>query len=273
MILRLLLLSLLLFIPFMVVNTVSAEIFTDSGLVDIPTGEVLGHGVFGAGVYASIQNESSLPLDSYAFRVNFGLFDHVEFGLSNLMSRESQNTHYVMAHIKAQLLKESGVIPHVSVGVENLGDKSDINLDTYQSQSVFLSLSKTFNLPRIHLISGHIGIGNHRFAFDDRAVGAFAGISTAFNPAFARGRIALSLEYDGKGVNAGLQHIADSGLRVALGFETLNKPEEIRFLASVSWSNAEMMDQIERAKRLALQAAKLASQTKRTSGNNQDTSQ
>ncbi len=262
---HLLLVTLLLFLPFMVSDIVSSEIFTDTGFVDIPSGKVLDHGIFGAGVYTSFKNESGLRHDSIVFRVNFGMYDRVEFGLSNLMPRESKHTNYALAHVKAQLLKESGAIPHVAIGIENLGDKLDTSWETYQSQSAFLCVSKTFNLPRIHLISGHFGIGNHRFAYEDRPVGVFAGISTEFDPAFTRGRIVLSMEYDGNGVNAGLQHIADSGLRVALGVETVNKSEEIRFLTSVSWSNAEMMGQIESAKRLALQAAKLAGQSKRTS--------
>ena len=118
---------------------------------------------------------------------------------------------------------------------------------TYQSESAFLVISKTFNLPRIHLISGHIGVGNHRFASGDRPVGLFAGISTEFHPAFARGDIALSLEFDGAGINGGVRHTADSGLQVALGVETLN----------LNFVDKWMMEQIAGAKRLARQAGKL----------------
>ena len=50
---------------------VSGEIFTDSGLMDIPTGKVLKHGIFGAGVSAFFQNSSDFPRDAAAFRLNF----------------------------------------------------------------------------------------------------------------------------------------------------------------------------------------------------------
>ena len=142
--------------------------------------------------------------------------------------------------------------------------------NTYQSNSAYLVVSKTFNLPRIHLISGHIGIGNNRFAEDERPIGLFVGLSTEISPTFARGDIGLSLEYDGSGVNAGMRHTANSGLQIALGVETLNKPEEIRYLVSISWSNAKMLEQIEGAKRLARQTAKLASQVKNRPEQNEE---
>ena len=240
-------------ILFLLSGPVRGKIFTDSGLVDIPTGKVLKHGIFGAGVTAFFQNSSDFPRDAVAFRLNFGMFNRVEFGVSNLLLQDENYSRYAFAHLKAQLLTESELIPNVAIGVENLGDKVSNKWKTYQPESTFLVISKTFNLPRIHLISGHIGIGNHRFAFNERPIGIFAGVSMTFHPAFARGDIALSLEYDGDGVNAGVRHIADSGLQVALGVETLNKTEEICYLLSISWSNAQIMEQIDGAKRLARQ--------------------
>ena len=269
---HLILYSLLLSVSLMLSTPVSGEIFTESGLVDIPTGEVLKHGIFGAGVSAIFQNSSDFPRDAVAFRLNFGMFDRVEVGLSNLLLQDNNIPRYFLAHLKAQLLVESGLIPNVALGIENLGDKVNHKWNTYQPQSVFLVISKTFNLPRIHLISGHIGVGNHRFASDERPIGLFAGISTELHPAFARGDIGINLEFDGASINVGVRHTADSGLQVALGAETLNKPEKIRYLVSIAWTNAQMMEQIAGAKRLALQAAKLARQAKRPSTKKEETS-
>ena len=236
-------------------NVVNGAMFTESGLMDIPTGGVLKHGIFGAGTALAFENpqdENAQWTHESALRLNFGLFDSVEMGLSH----QSEATR-VLAHLKAQLLKESGAIPSVAIGVENLlTQKNDFS---QTARSEFLVVSKTFNLPKIHLISGHIGIGRGRFASEDRGtgpfVGPFVGISTEFHPAFARGDIALSLEFDGSGVNAGIRHTATSGLQFALGIETLNTPEEARYLVAISWSNAQVMEQIAAAKRLAKQAA------------------
>lgn len=256
------LITLLLTICLTVSTSVRSEILTESGLVDIPTGEVLKHGIFGVGLHASFQNTTHLPRDITAFRVNFGMFDRVEMGMSHLLLQDENRSRYALAHLKAQLLSESELIPNVAIGVENLGDKVNPKWNTYQPQSTFFVVSKTFNLPRIHLISGHIGIGNHRFASEEQSIGLFSGVSTELQPAFVRGDIALSLEFDGAGANAGIRHTADSGLQVALGVETLNKPEDIRFLFSISWTNQKMLEQIAGANRLARQAARLASQAK-----------
>ncbi len=237
----------------MLPNAVNGELFTESGLMDVPTGTVLQHGIFGAGTAIAFENAQAArarEINAVALRLNFGMFDRVEMGLSH----QSETTG-VLAHLKAQLLKESGGIPSVAIGVENLL-RSVAETDFSQTaRSEFLAVSKTFNLPRIHLISGHIGIGRGRFAAEDRGIGLFVGIRTEFHPAFARGDIALHLEFDGSGVNAGIRHTATSGLQVALGVETLNTPEAARYLVAVSWSNAQIMEQIAAAKRLAKQAA------------------
>lgn len=252
---------------------VASEIFTDSGLMDIPTGEVLKHGIFGVGVYAPFQNKTHFKRDPVAFRVNFGMFDRIELGASHILPQDNDASRSFLGHLKAQLLNETGKIPHVAIGIDNLGDNVGQKWNTYHANSAYLVISKTFNLPRIHLISGHIGVGNHRFAFDENPIGLFVGISTELHPAFARGDIELSLEFDGKGANAGLRYTADSGLQIALGVETLNKPEDMRYLVSVSWTNAQMLEQIDAAKRLARQAAKLASQAKRTPSKQEETSE
>jgi hypothetical protein len=252
---------------------VRGEIFTDSGLMDIPTGEVLKHGIFGVGVYAPFQNTTHFKRYPVAFRVNFGMFDRIEFGASHILPQDNDASRSFLGHLKAQLLNETGKIPNVAIGVDNLGDNVGQEWNTYHANSAYLVISKTFNLPRIHLISGHIGIGNHRFAFDESPIGLFAGISTELHPAFARGDIGISLEFDGAGVNAGVRHTADSGLQIALGVETLNKPEDMRYLVSISWTNAQMLEQIAGSKRLARQAAKLASQAKSKPTKEEETSE
>lgn len=241
-------------------NLVSSELFTESGLMDMPTGSVLKHGVFGAGT--SIAFENSRDERTTALRLNFGMFDRIEMGLSH------EKATGVLAHLKAQLLKESGGIPSVAIGSENL-----LSVETDFSQtarSEFFVVSKTFNLPRIHLIAGHIGLGRGRFAPEAQGIGPFVGINTEFHPAFARGDIALSLEFDGRGMNAGIRHTAASGLQVALGVETLNNPEETRYLVAISWSNAKVMEQIAAAKRLAKQAALVRKSTRATQSSSEN---
>lgn len=251
---------------------IRGEIFTESGLVDIPSGKVLEHGIFGVGVYAPFQNTTHFKRDPVAFRVNFGMFDRIEISGSHILPQDNDASRSFLGHLKAQIIRESGKIPDIAIGIENLGDNVIQEWDTYHANSAYLVISKTFNLPRIHLISGHIGIGNNRFAMDDNPVGVFIGLSTELRPAFARDDIRLTLEFDGAGINAGIQHTANSGLQISVGTETLNKPEEIRYFAAISWSNAKLMEQIAGANRLAQQAARLARQTKHSTATEEETS-
>ena len=268
------LISLIVFVSITVSNPVRGEVFTGSGLVDMPTGRVLKHGIFEAGTYLGFQqrmmDRSTTSLgDAVAIRLDFGLFDRVEIGLSQLWEAHgSEPASNRTASLKLQLLREpeAGVIPSVAIGVKKLGNEifaSDSEVEVGETPSVFLAVSKTFNFPRIHRFSGHIGVGTQQFAFEERPVGVFVGLSKAFQPAFARGDITTSLEFDGAGVNAGVRYTTSSGLQIALGAETLNNPDELHYLVVVSWSNEQMLEQIKETTRLAKRATDLVVEVKR----------
>lgn len=271
---HLILIFLLVFASITVSNPVKSEIFTKSGLVDIPTGRVLQHGIFEAGTYLGFQqrimDRSTTNLgDAVAVRLNFGLFDRVEVGLTHLWNEYGEEPSADRtANLKFQLLKEqeTGAMPSIAIGIEKLGTDIvpwDSEAEEDESASAFLAISKTFNLPRIHQFSGHIGIGTQRFAFSERPIGLFVGLSKEFRPAFAKGDITMLLEFDGSGVNAGMRYAASSGLQVALGAETLNNPDELRYLASVSWTNEQILEQIDETRRLITRATELVVETKR----------
>ncbi len=250
----------------------AAPYFRDSGLVDVPTGGVIEHGIFNVGTYFAFRNEDKLPRDEAALQLDFGLFDRVEIGLTSV--RHNQKS-FLSGNLKVLLFREAGTVPNVAIGIENIGDKIETGLNDlkrYKRKSVFLAISKTFNLPRIHQINGHIGIGKNRFVeelgMSEVLNGVFFGVSKSFQPAFAKGDLTFSIEGNGRGINTGMRHTAASGLQVYIGAEALNAPatdgKEIRYLAGVAWTNRAVMKRVEEAKRLAKQAARLASQAKKT---------
>lgn len=244
--------------------------FRDSGLMDIPTGAVIEHGIVDVGTNFAFLNRTGIPREEAAIRLNFGIFDRVEFGIASVQLNQKS---FLMANLKLLLVREVGKMPNVAVGVENIGDEIKQGLiDTmqYKRKSTFLAVSKTFNLPRVHQISGHIGIGNNRFS-EDRGIGkvlngVFIGISKDFQPRFAKGELTLCLETDGRGVNVGVRHRGNTGLQIYLGAEALGAPvsdeKESRYVIGVSWSNRAIMRQIAEAKRLAKQAGRLATEAK-----------
>ncbi len=281
------LLLLLVLASLMVSTSANGGMFMDSGLVDIPTGAVLEHGVFAVGPYVAArldQRQTSSDVigtslvATTCFHLNFGLFDRVEVGLGYVWKEDGWGKYRwgeqrgelsteQAASLKVQLLKERdvGAVPSIAIGIEYLGDgilTTDSVVEN-SSPSPFLSVSKTFNLPRIHQFSGHIGIGANRFQFGEGPLGLFVGLSKEFRPAFARGDITMSLEFDGADINAGMQYIPASGLQIALGAETLNDSDELRCLASVSWTNKHLLEQIDETRRLIQRATELVVEAKR----------
>jgi len=256
----------------------SGEIFTESGLVDIPTGNVLKHGIFGAGTYMAFQHssetlraigENNVFGNAIAIRLNFGLFDRVGVGLKYLWNKHDAASFIDWtATLKVQLLKEQevGTIPSVAIGIETLSDRlfsGNSEAEENENPAAFLAISKTFNLPRNHQFSGHLGVGTQRFAFGESPIGLFVGLSKEVRPAIARGGITMNLEFDGAGVNAGARYITPSGLQIALGGETLNTPDELRYLVAVSWTNERLIDQIDETRGLIKRATELAIEAKR----------
>ena len=131
---RPLLLLLLLVFAITVTGSANAEVFTDSGLVDIPTGRVLEHGIFGAGTFVALRQSATVSglqtpstnlADVLAIRLNFGLFDRIEVGLRHMWNEyDAEHSTEQAVSLKAQLLKEQevGVIPSIAVGIEYLSD-------------------------------------------------------------------------------------------------------------------------------------------------------
>ena len=252
----------------------AAPYFRGSGLVDMPTGNVIEHGIFSVGTYFAFRSEDKLPRDEAVLQLDFGLFDRIEIGLASLRHHQAS---FLLGNLKVLLFREAGTIPNVAAGIENVGDRieSDLNnLERYGRKSLFLAISKTFNLPHIHHVTGHIGIGNNRFTekigMGEVLNGVFFGISKDFHPAFAKGDLSFSVEVDGRGVNAGVLQTVDSGLQIYIGIEALNAPatdeKEVRYLAGVAWTNQAAMKRTEEAKRLAKRAGVLANQAKKVAG-------
>lgn len=243
-------------------NAAAAPYFQDTGLVDIPTGKSLEHGIFNVGAFISFGNEKELPREDTAVKVDFGLFERLE---ANITTLKRNQTSFLLSSFKLQLLKEIDAVPNVAVGVENLGDKV-ADEQQYKSASQFLVISKHFNLPYTHLFAGHIGIGRGRYVEDESIGrylhGVFFGVSKDLQPSFARGDISLSVEVDGRGVNAGIRYLTEGGLLLNLAATNLNKGEEIRYLFGVAFTNRTMLKEIEEAKRLARQVGKNVEEAK-----------
>lgn len=247
----------------------SAPYFRDSGLVDIPTGKTIEHGIFNVGTYLAFENETELPVNEVGIKVDFGIFDHFEAGLTVL--KFDQNS-YLLGNFKLNLLKESDVKPNVAVGLDNVGDKvsKELNWKRYE-RSLYLSISKKFNLPYTHIFEGHIGVGNKRYvesqpedSIGNYLHGIFVGISKELHPGFIRGDFLLSAEIDGRFVNWGMRYWTKSGLQIDLAVKALDslfdEGENTQYLFGLSFTNRYIMKQISDTRKLAIQAGRIATQ-------------
>ncbi len=232
-------------------HRVQSEMFTERGVVDIPTGNILSHGNFGAGVFIGYprfeHNSARYRCDAVAFRFNFGVFDRVEVGLRYLSNSEGRPSAVRSANLKIQLLKEqeSERFPSVAIGVENLSDRKVyvpdpthgriVEVGIYHpadyepdpAPSTFLAISKTLR----RQYSVHLGVAS---GGESRM---FVGLSKEFQPAFARGDITINFEANGELINTGIYYAMSSGLQIALGIANVSYPQRLRYLAAVSWSN------------------------------------
>ena len=126
-----------------------------------------------------------------AFRLNFGLFDRLEVGLGHVsgMSMRPISPLSGLQSLKGAASKRtrgwgdsewSRWVLNILV-IRILASDSD---EDEMLPTAFLVVSKTFNLPRIHQFSGHIGIGTQRFALEDSACRSICrfeqGIPTCF---------------------------------------------------------------------------------------------
>jgi hypothetical protein len=245
-------------------NSEAASYFHGSDLVDIPSGKTLHHGVFNVGTFITFRNEKGVPREESAVKLDFGLFNRLEIGIIALKLEQN----FLLSNFKLQLLKEVDALPNVAVGIESIGDKVPESMSQYKSKSPYIAISKQFNLPVAHLITGHIGIGHGRYV-EEKSIGrylhgVFGGISKDFQPRFIDGNVSLSLELDGRDVNVGVRYLMGSGLLLDFALGALNAPlsegKKIRYLFGVSFTNQMMLQKIEEASRLAKQAGKRASE-------------
>jgi hypothetical protein len=226
--------------------------------MNIPTAYVPQQGFFDLGIHTAVLNRKR---DELATRVDFGIFNFAELGMVRL---ERDERDYVVGSLKLLAARESGSMPGLVVGIDNFGEEVRDDTEDYKF-SFYGVVSKQFNLPVVHLISGHLGIGNGRYVSDTSAGkylhGVFVGIDKEFHLSFLNSGLRLMLEVDGRDLNIGLRYMMNSGLSANLAIGELDAdPDDVRYYLGISFSNAPMMNRIDQSAELAKQAVRIASE-------------
>ena len=236
----------------------ASPFFRGKGLMNLPTAYIPQQGFFDVGVHTAIRDQEREEL---AIRIDFGIFNLAELGLIGLGKGDRD---YLMGNAKLMISRESGSAPGLSIGVDNFGEKVQDESGDY-SRSFYGVLSKQFNLPVVHLISGHLGIGNHRYKADTSIgkylYGIFIGLSKEIHISSLDSRLQLMFEADGKDLNAGLRYKMSSGLSISIAAGELSAdPEEIKYYIGLSFTNSSMIKKIDQSSELAKRAVRIANE-------------
>jgi hypothetical protein len=238
----------------------AAPYFRDTGLMNIPTAYVTRQGLFSLGIHTAILDQKR---DELAIRIDFGVFNFAELGLMGLKKKDDS---HVMGNVKLLLSRESGSTPGLSIGVDNFGEEIQNGSEDYR-RSVYGVVSKQFNLPIVHLISGHLGIGNHRYVAETSIGkylhGVFMGLSKVLHLSFLDSQLYLMCEVDGKDVNAGLRYMMDSGLSISVATGQLSSDlKDIKYYLGIGFTNAPIMRKIDQSSELAKRAVRIANEAR-----------
>ncbi|MBD3184860.1 hypothetical protein GF312_21435 [Candidatus Poribacteria bacterium] len=232
-------------------------VLKSSSLINIPKAYVKDQGIFDTGINISMVDKKR---DDLFMWLDFGIFYFAELGLLRL---EQDDEDYILGNMRILVIRESGSIPAMSIGVDSIIDKTVREEDSYE-RSIYGVVSKSFNLPLVHMIHGHLGIGDGRYRSDDTTLGeylhgVFFGISKDFYINYMSSNVEIMFELDGVNLNLGLRYIMDSGLSLNLASTRISSdPTEIKHYLSVGFTNQKMIKEINQSSDLVKHAVRIA---------------
>lgn len=241
-------------------SNLASPYFGGTGLVDVPTAYIMNHGLFDAGVHVAIRDKERKNL---SLKMEFGFLNFAEVGIIGLTR---DNKDYIKGNAKLILAREEGILPAFAVGIDNFGESVDKSPREY-NMSFYAVISKQFNLPFLHLISGHLGIGNKSYVYDESIGKYLHGGFIALNKDWIIDsrdmRISLMTEIKGKWANIGLRCQMNSGLVINLAVGQFDfDREDISYNIGLSFTNEPIMKNIAQSMELAKQAVRIANEAR-----------
>ena len=208
---------------------------------------LMPHGIFVVGL-ALNQATTSGPELTTIGNLRFGLFNRIEIQATSVQEIENYSSRQLTLGAKVQLWQEQRHVP-----------KAIIGLSSQSRYQIFLT--KIFNLPRIHTFQLY---GGFRYLFsqsdaETKAIG-FLGWQKQVQPALINGDLIFRLgtDFGSSGFSKAYlitRLITQTGLWVDLQLAGDTKLAQIQ--GSVSWSNQQLLAQIESVKRLAQNVSRL----------------
>jgi hypothetical protein len=228
--------------------------FPAEGLVRVPTARALPEGRYLAAFSGRYEKTGEWRPVEAGVTIDAGLLAGLQAGIAFSTVRDGAFPALTWAG-KGHLLREAGGIPGLAVGVVSR-EGAEVERDVY------IVASKELNLPSAGFFRVHAGGrweavrqgGRGRV----RALGAMEKTWFLWNH-----RLRAMVEWDGDRLHAGVERRLASGVRasVAVGpFDSEPGASRPAVLFALGFGNEETLAEIEAAKRLARQAARIAAE-------------
>ena len=219
--------------------------FRAGDLVHIPTAETLQAGRFLATVEGAYTLEDSFHRERTGLTVDVGLTSWLQGGLSWTEPTEEESSR-LLWDVRLRVVEEVAGRPGLAIAVGGLGEGKG-------SRTAGFVLSKELNLPHAGFFSIHAGI---RQSLDPTVVDDETDPFGGLEKWWRNRKLRVSAEWDGDTVNAGALIRLGGGVRIGIAVE----PDTPRLLFALSLGNGEVLDAIDDAVRLAMRAARLATE-------------
>ena len=219
--------------------------FGGRGLISTPTADVLPRGMFVAALTGGYRAEDPFDRTGAALAFDLGLGRRLQGGAS-WSAASAPDAATLSWDARALVLRQDGALPNVSIAAAELGEGKE--------HAVGLALvSKEFNLPSAGFFQLHAGVKIPLYPdASDADIKPIGGIEKTWY-ALSRDWRGIA-EWDGDAFSVGVEQRFREGLRVGVAFET----DTPRVLFAVGFANEPIVTEIDNAKRLAKQAARLA---------------
>ena len=177
--------------------------FFQGEFVDIPSSELLPHMAFEGDLAMHLYFSKDFNHSKGSQNISAGLYNWVQLGVT------LESEQHLLGNACLKVFHETRYIPAITIGIQNISGKSDISqfgsdfvYPHDQNNSMYAAFSKHIDyLPGLP-ITLQLGIGSGRFVgATERSEwlhGIFAGVAV-----WPSSRICLTIEEDGKDINAG----------------------------------------------------------------------
>jgi hypothetical protein len=234
-------------------------------VIVIPTADALVSGDYQAALYSRLDDAKPWAIRETAIAFDFGLSQRLLCRGVVTDAKSVASSSVVEWDARFVAVRPRGGIPGVAVGVSGREEH-------FATRALYAAVTKEGNLPELGFFRLHFGLRGDVASPVQKRVLPTVGIEKLWYR-FAR-HIRFASDWDGERAHVGFEQMFATGLRVGVaGLVYENAEREIvspSLVVVVGFGNEATRNEIENAKKLARQAARIASQHAEKPGSSED---